>query len=154
MKTILVPIDFSAVTRQVVAEAVELAKVTEGRVVLMHSVPPPPIIATDLAPLTGTALQLTDDLEKAAAKHLQRMQRELKDRGVVADTVCTSGFPVLHILAQAKKLGANYIVMGSHGHTAFYDLVIGSTASGVLKRAPCAVIVVPAAKKTKAGRPR
>jgi nucleotide-binding universal stress UspA family protein len=154
MKTILVPVDFSPVSRKVVAEAIELAKVTRARIVLMHSVPPAPIIATDLAPLAGSALQLTDDLEKAADRHLQRMQRDLKGRGIPVDTVCTSGFPVTHILAQAKELGASYIVIGSHGHTAFYDLVIGSIASGVLKRAPCPVIVVPPVKKAKARRQR
>jgi nucleotide-binding universal stress UspA family protein len=147
MKTILVPIDFSPVSRRVVAEATELAKTISGRIVLMHSVPPQPIIATDLAPLAGSALQLTDDLEKAADRHLQRMQRDLKERGITVDTICMSGYPVTHILAQAKKLDASYIVIGSHGHTALYDLVIGSIASGVLKRASCPVVVVPAAKK-------
>ena len=150
MKTILVPVDFSPVSRKVVDEALELAEVTGARIVLMHSVPPAPIIATDLAPLAGSALQLTDDLEKAAERQLQRLQRDVKNHGVPIETVCTSGFPVTNILAEAKRVGANYIVIGSHGHTAFYDLVIGSIASGVLKRAPCPVIVVPPVKKAKA----
>jgi nucleotide-binding universal stress UspA family protein len=36
--------------------------------------------------------------------------------------------------------------MGSHGHTAFYDLLVGSTTQGVLKKAPCPVLIVPAEK--------
>jgi nucleotide-binding universal stress UspA family protein len=63
---------------------------------------------------------------------------------VKVDTVCVQGFPVPVILAQAKELGALYIVLGSHGHTAFYDLVVGGTARGVLRRAGCPVVVVPA----------
>jgi nucleotide-binding universal stress UspA family protein len=34
-------------------------------------------------------------------------------------------------------------VMGSHGHTAFYDLLVGSTTHAVLKRAKCPVVIVP-----------
>lgn len=152
MKTILVPLDFSAVSRRVMDEATGLASVTNARIVLLHSVAPPPIIVTDLAPLAGEAMQLTNDLEKAADRHLRRTQRDLAARGIEVETVSTSGFPVTQILAQAKKVKADYIVIGSHGHTAFYDLVIGSVASGVLKRATCPVLVVPAPRKGKTKR--
>jgi nucleotide-binding universal stress UspA family protein len=152
MKTILAAIDFSSVSRRVVAEALELADAVNGRVVLLHSVPPPPMIATDLVPLVGPALYLTDDLVKAADRHLRRIQRERKGRGTPIETVCLSGIPVKPILTTAKKLRANYIVIGSHGHTALHDLVVGSTASGVLKRATCPVVVVPAIKKRKSRR--
>jgi nucleotide-binding universal stress UspA family protein len=37
--------------------------------------------------------------------------------------------------------------MGSHGHTAFYDLLVGSTTHGVLMRANCPVVIVPPEKK-------
>ena len=35
------------------------------------------------------------------------------------------------------------IVMGSHGHTALFESVIGSTVSAVLKRAVRPVVIVP-----------
>ncbi|MBI4621943.1 MAG: universal stress protein [Verrucomicrobia bacterium] len=44
---------------------------------------------------------------------------------------------------QAEKNAADFIVMGSHGHTALYDLVVGSTTHGVLRRATCPVVIVP-----------
>jgi nucleotide-binding universal stress UspA family protein len=40
-------------------------------------------------------------------------------------------------------------VMGSHGHTALYDLLVGSTTHGVLMRAQCPVVIVPSAKQKK-----
>ena len=43
----------------------------------------------------------------------------------------------------AQKLGAEYIVIGSHGHSAAYDVLMGSVASGVVKKSPCSVLVVP-----------
>ena len=49
------------------------------------------------------------------------------------------------IIEQAQQLAADYIVIGSHGHTALHDLLAGGTASGVLKRATCPVVIIPAA---------
>lgn len=59
------------------------------------------------------------------------------------------GVPGRCIPEQAVELNADYIVLGSHGHGAFYDLVIGGTASRVLKEAHCPVVVVPHATLTK-----
>lgn len=152
LKTILAPIDFSPSSRQVVNVAMELAHACKGQVVLLHSVSPPPIIATDLAPLVGAALRFTEDVQKAAIRHLHRIQHDRADRTVPVRTVCATGYPVAQILAEAKKSDASYIVIGSHGHTAFHDLVAGSTASGVLKRATCPVVVVPSQTKGKVSR--
>jgi nucleotide-binding universal stress UspA family protein len=149
MKTILAAIDFSRVTPRVINAAVQLAQALGGRVVALYSVPPPPPIATELASLGAPVVFTPDDLARAAGQHLLRLRRDLKRRGLSIETVCATGFAVTQIVAQAKRLRASYVVIGSHGHTAFYDLVVGSTTSGVLKRAPCPVVVIPA---TKPGR--
>ncbi len=151
MKTILAPIDFSRVSRDVIREAVDLARIVKARVVILHAVQPPPIV-TDLAPLAGEALQLTAEIERGARRSLQRLQRALQSRRVTVETLCLQGAPVALIAATAEQLGARYIVIGSHGHTALYDLVAGSTASGVLKHASCPVVVVSATRKPAARR--
>lgn len=146
MNTILVPIDFSGISRAVVSEAARLSRLVKGRLILLHVVQPPVltnvdgIMFTDIAMYTGWA-------EKSADRRLARMRAKLKARGLPVEAVQVTGFPPLCILEQAKKRSANYIVIGSHGHTAFYDLLVGSTTSGVLKRATCPVVVVPAPKK-------
>jgi nucleotide-binding universal stress UspA family protein len=56
------------------------------------------------------------------------------------------------ILDQAARVSADYVVMGSHGHTALYDLLVGSTTHGVLLRAPCPVVITPGPKAAKAAR--
>jgi nucleotide-binding universal stress UspA family protein len=60
----------------------------------------------------------------------------------VTETV--TGLAAEAIAEAARRFAADYIVMGSHGHTAFYDLVIGSTTHGVIQRAKCPVVIVPA----------
>lgn len=84
--------------------------------------------------------------EKAAAKNLERLRDQLAGSGVAVDTSLVTGAPIPHILKTAEDQKADFIVMGSHGHTAFYDFVVGSTTHGVLKAAPCPVVVLPRRK--------
>jgi nucleotide-binding universal stress UspA family protein len=145
MNTVLAAIDFSPVSREVVAEATDISRALHARLVLVTAVNPP-VVATDVAPLVPDVLDFTAELERAAKYQLQQMQRRLAERGVTVETIHDRGWPANVILAQAKEVKAAYIVLGSHGHTAFYDLLVGSTTSAVLKRAPCPVVVIPCAR--------
>ena len=59
------------------------------------------------------------------------------------------GLPADEIIAAVAELGAERLVMGSHGHGALYHLFTGSVVTGVLKRTGCPVLVVPLRDKTK-----
>lgn len=144
MKTILVPVDFSPITARVTAAATDLARSLRARLVLLNVTPPITMVGDDTAYLES--LGVLYDLEsKSAVKRLDAMQRMLAKKRVTVRTVHVSGPAVPLIVEQARKLRADVIVIGSHGHTAFYDLLVGSTAHGVLKRATCPVLVVPPA---------
>ncbi len=149
MKTILTPVDFSVVTESVIAAAATLAKSQGARVALLN-VSQPPIITSEYAPYLENISEIAAVSEKASAKQLSRLASKLQEAGVPTDTVQLSGTPVIEILKQAEALQADYIVLGSHGHTAFYDLLVGSTTHGVLLRARCPVLIVPATKRPKA----
>ena len=152
VKAILAPVDFSSATEAVVAEAARLARAIEGRVVLL-SIIQPPVITSEYAPLMENMAEITAAGEKAAAKQLGHLQDRLQQQDVASDTVQLNGAPIQHIVDQAGKLHVDYIVMGSHGHTALYDLLVGSTTHGVLLRATCPVVIVPPSKRGH-GRPR
>lgn len=151
MNTVLAAIDFSPVTRTVLANAIRLTRTLRGRLLLFHVVQPPVVVA-DFTPLVGEVLQFTTLIEKSARRHLRELRKRCTTLGVKVDVVCRNGFPASLIVEQAKASEAQYIVLGSHGHTALYDLVVGSTTSGVLKRAPCPVVVVPAAPAKRKGK--
>jgi len=152
MKTILAPVDFSPVTERVVETALALARSLRGRVVLLHVVPPP-VVTSEYGVLLEDLATLTKTAETAAAKLLARLRRRRSARAVPIDTIQRSGGPVAHILKEAAELKAAYVVIGSHGHNAFYDLLVGSTTHSILLKAPCPVVVIHAAWK-KAGRKR
>ena len=73
----------------------------------------------------------------------------LSDHGIKAHSEHATGSAVSAIVAKASEIDATYIVMGSHGHTALYDLLVGSTTHGVLKSSPCPVVIVPPPAKSK-----
>ena len=147
MKTVLAPIDFSGVSEAVVSEAAALARSFQGRVVLL-TVIQPPVITSEYAPMMEKLAEITAAGEKAAAKNLTRIEERLRGESIPTEIVQVNGAPVMHIVEQAQKLAADYIVMGSHGHTALYDLLVGSTTHGVLMRAKCPIVIVPP-QKTK-----
>jgi nucleotide-binding universal stress UspA family protein len=148
VKTILAAVDFSGVTGAVAAEAATLAHATSGRVVLV-SVVQPPAIVSEYAPLMENIATLQAAAEKSAVTRLRDLQRELEARQIASEIVCLTGSPIAHLVEQARLMHADYIVMGSHGHTALYDLLVGSTTHGVLMRANCPVVIVPRARDSK-----
>ena len=148
MKTILAPVDFSTVSDTVVAEAATLARALHGRVILLAVIQPPPVVA-EYAPLMQDIAEITIAGEKSAARKLAAIQQKLQSDFVPAETVQLVGSPVQHILAESERVAADYIVMGSHGHSALYDLLVGSTTHGVLMRARCPVLIVPAPRTAK-----
>ena len=141
--TILAPVDFSDVTDRVVNEAGKLALMLRGRVVLVN-VTEPATGVVDYAAIVVAVAQVNEAAVKHSVERLATLERRLEQEGVSATSVQVTGTPLSEIIEQAKKLSADYIVIGSHGHSAFYDLLVGGTAHGVLKRATCPVVIVPA----------
>ncbi|MBL9212423.1 MAG: universal stress protein [Opitutaceae bacterium] len=153
MKTVLAPIDFSDSSRRVIDEAIHLARSIGGRLVLLHIVGPTSAFPSEFDS-TGARAAYLAEAEKHARDELSALQRSLRDEGVTAHVVHLIAQPGPGILEQADRLEADYIVMGSHGHGAFYELIVGGTASRVLKLAKCPVVIVPsqAKKSARSGR--
>lgn len=146
LKSILVPVDFSPVSRAVVTRAAALAEPVGARLVLLHVVQPPTVLA-DYDP----ALPVVETMVQAANRHLARLKALVEARGLTAEFSCHKGASPSHTIAEeAERLSADYIVMGSHGHGALYDLLVGSTTGGVLRRAMCPVVVVPSLQAARA----
>ncbi len=148
MKTILVPVDLSAAAAPVCAAACDLARRTGAGLLLLHVVQPPQLMVSDLYALgAAQADEMLAAAEEAARKRLADLAARCAKNGVKVRTLQLLGNPVSEILARAR--GAHLIVLGSHGHGAMYDLLVGSTAHGVLKKAPCPVLVVPPARRAR-----
>jgi nucleotide-binding universal stress UspA family protein len=71
---------------------------------------------------------------------------------VVCQHECLTGNPVVEIVKFAESHGVDLIVMASHGRTGLSRLLMGSVAEGVMRKAPCPVLIVkqPAPKHEQA----
>jgi len=137
VKTVLAPVDFSSVTDRLCETAVALAGDGEGRVVLLHCDPP-----ADSDELQDVEHRDLTTLASAADFLLAGLKAALTGRKLLVETLHLFGPAVPHILDQAGRLEADYIVIGAHGHSAFDDMLVGTTTHRVLIHAPCAVVVV------------
>ncbi|HRE81048.1 MAG TPA: universal stress protein [Opitutaceae bacterium] len=146
MKTILAPVDFSEASDAVLKAAISLASVYEGRIVLLHVVQPP-VLTSDFGVGIENIAEIAALAETAATKNLRRAEAKVTRAGMASQSVVATGAPIPLILKQAERSKADFIVMGSHGHTALYTLLVGSTTQGVLKGSTCPVVVLPRQKK-------
>jgi nucleotide-binding universal stress UspA family protein len=102
-----------------------------------------PVYVQGYAPPEKMVAKITVAHEQAVRKRLATLQTHLESELVPAEIVVCRGSPALHILEEAEQHDAEFIVIGSHGHTAFFELLLGSTTQAVLKRARQPVVVIP-----------
>jgi K+-sensing histidine kinase KdpD len=70
--------------------------------------------------------------------------------GTVAGAHLRMGKVDLEIVALAKELGADLIVMGCRGHRRIRRAIEGSISDAVIRHAPCPVLVVPSQERAEA----
>jgi nucleotide-binding universal stress UspA family protein len=143
MRQILAALDFSAVTRAVVEQAASLAGAYGAELTLLHvAAPDPAFVGYDVGPQTVRDARARE--LRTEHRGLQDLADELRARGLRAKALLVQGPAVETLVREARELGAEAIVLGSHGHGRVYDVLVGSVAHGVLRQAPCPVLVVPA----------
>jgi len=144
MKTLLVPLDFSVASGSLLQTAATLAQSLGARLVMLHVLQPmapvgDPLMMPDMAQIAS----MQKSAEQDARAQLTRACEKVAAQRVVVEQVLLAGPASAIILERAAALPADLIIMGSHGHTALYDLLLGSTSHAVLKKAPCPVVIVP-----------
>ena len=141
MKTILVPIDFSDVSARVTSTAATIAKALDADLILLHVAEPEPDFVgfeagTEIVQ-PNVPLVVRDDTQA-----LDREKERLAETGVSVTALHVQGPIEEKIMSEAKRLDADMIVLGSHGHGALYHLLVGSVATEVLKKSKVPVLVV------------
>ena len=80
--------------------------------------------------------------EDEARRVIDPIRSFLQDKGIEAEYRHQSGQPSEQICALAQEGGFDLLVMGSHGHGALSNLVLGSVATQVLARCSVPVLLV------------
>jgi nucleotide-binding universal stress UspA family protein len=147
MKTVLAAIDLSRDSGRVGAAALDLARRTGSRLVLLHVTEPPPVELHGVGFAREQIAGMLAVIAQRLARRLEALGRRCARAGCLVRTEQVSGRSVPVILARARALKARWLVLGSHGHGAAYGLLVGSKAQGVLRHPPCPVLVVPVGRR-------
>jgi nucleotide-binding universal stress UspA family protein len=137
-RCILAAVDFGPSSTRAVQAALLVA--SGGVIALTHVVPPPvrPAALNIIAPedLAVDVHALFDDVIDEIGSYVPD--------GVNLETRMITGDTVDGILSTAAHVGADLIVLGTHGRGMWSRVTLGSVAQRVLHRAPLPVMVAPA----------
>lgn len=142
VRTILAPTDFSDDASLAADAALRLFCCQDPiRLVLLHAYHLP--IEYTAYGSIPTGLNYLEDIAGSAAERLAVMAESLRRPGLSVETRCSEGYPSEAIVEEARTVGADLIVMGTHGRTGLAHLLLGSNAERVVEHAPCPVLTVP-----------
>ncbi|HEX7842015.1 MAG TPA: universal stress protein [Kofleriaceae bacterium] len=137
-KTLLVPTDFSEPAAHALDYAVGLAANLGAKIYLLNVIGIPALGIPELGvAVTAGTIETTirfrqADLEQLVAGYtpaaIEPMLRTGDAVGVISDV--------------AREIGADLIIMGTHGRRGVRRALLGSIAEGVLRTAPCPVLTI------------
>lgn len=139
---ILLAIDLSPASVRVVQVCERIGNAMSAAVRVLHvAEADPSFVGYDAGPdvVRDQVAQEFRDEHRGVQAHADT----LREAGLEATALLVQGPIVETILAEAKKMNADLLIVGSHGFGALYDLVVGSSSRGVLKNTEIPVLVVP-----------
>jgi nucleotide-binding universal stress UspA family protein len=141
IRHILCPVDNSPTSRHALEQAASLAARLQARVDVLHVAWPMQMASAEFDGL------LPPELTRAEEAHIRAWLADDVERvaaaGAPADATLVLGAPAREILARARSLPADLIVIATHGHSGVERLLLGSTTEKVLHRSPCPVLTIP-----------
>jgi nucleotide-binding universal stress UspA family protein len=126
-QNILIPTDFSGSAEQTVQHALTLAAREQAQILLLHVLP-------------GMAGPGPEDRRQATAE--QWLQELARQASVPVHTLVVWGDPAAEICRVAQERQSDLIAISTHSRTGRELAFIGSVADAVVRRAPCAVLLL------------
>jgi manganese transport protein len=132
---ILVPLDHTDRDRDAIAHASALALAQHSKLYLLH-------IEEGVTSQIYGPLSSTVEVE-AGLQYFHEIESSLQSQGVDVELVVRhSRNPKREIVAYARELAPDLIVMGAHGHKGLKDLIFGTTISAVRHNLKIPLLVV------------
>ena len=142
IKRILVPVDLSEASVDALDYAIDFAKTSKAEIIILFVIEPL-YHAGDLG-------LLLEEQHRIGRSELTQLERRVTKARLKCSTRVQRGTPYIEIVAIAKKLKVDLILMGTHGRTGLSHLVLGSVTDRVVRLASCPVLTVrPSGKKRR-----
>jgi len=139
---VVVAVDFSDCSQDAVEYAFQIAREFDVNVTLVH-VEDLPSYSLDF---NLTYLETQKEKRLQADKQMKELAGMFEEKGISA--TCVQKVPPVQeaILETIQETNANLLVMGTHGRTGLSRLLMGSVASGLLRKATIPIVTVHAGK--------
>lgn len=150
---ILVPLDGSEHSGRALETALEIAKKFDSKIALLHvySITVTPVVIPEPTTLNPTGVPIATSVEvskmvdaarDSGKKILADGEQKMRAESVQVETFLREGNSEQEIVKAAKEGQFDLIVIGARGIHRIRDLLMGSVTEGVVKHAPCPVLVV------------
>ncbi len=126
-RKILCPVDFDRVALPALELARKLALQNDASVYLLYVIP---------------GAKSSPDLEQVARDNLRGIARKWLEGKARYQIVLNSGEPAAGVVKTAQALGADVVVMATHGRTGADRARLGSVAERVVRLSTCPVVTV------------
>jgi nucleotide-binding universal stress UspA family protein len=141
MKNILVPIDFSDISKNALKFAIKIAHALEGKIVLYHT-EQPVLIASDMGGFVYPDIEM--ETETILHKKLDELVTFVEHQNVKATKVLQKGILKDSIETVIERAGIDLIVTGTHGAKGLESFFFGTNSVDIFEHVKCPVLIVPA----------
>jgi universal stress protein A len=139
-RSIVVATDFGPEAQKAIDYAIELARKLDARVHLVHGFVAPMIPAPEAGlPLPPNVVL---EMERSAREALDQVMAKNANAGVPLQAHFKWEDPRHAVVDAATELGAELVVIGTHGRKGLKRALMGSVAESVVRFAPCPVLAV------------
>ena len=139
---ILVAIDDSEISVNVIQQAAQLAKALNSEITVVEVMALDPYLA-DTYVRFDQSNDLIERVRGYVEENLAKAEQKFEELGLTVATQVLEGFSIpQEIIGAAQNLGADLIIMGSHGRTGFKKFILGSVAQKVLGESHVPVLIV------------
>lgn len=143
LQKILIPLDASSPSEQILEQALALGTLMQAEYTLLHVVEP--IALGGMAPVVfapGVDPGALEQSQRAAQRYLDDVAVRLRAEGAQVQTrILVSPQPAAAILDAARQDGIELIAMATHGRGGLARLLLGSVADKVLRGAEIPVLL-------------
>jgi nucleotide-binding universal stress UspA family protein len=141
---ILVPVDGSPASSKGLREAIALAKLTNGRILLVHVVDDMSLLISS-AEYAGLNADMFAALREAGEKILAEATAEVQRAGIAVEAKLFENVDLplwQRVVALVREWRAELVVMGTHGRRGVRRVVLGSDAEQIVRSASVPVLLV------------
>ena len=143
---IMIPLDGSALSRQAIPLAAELAQRSQAQMILLHAIDPLAEAYPSAHALSQTLAhpdRLLHEMVESAGQQLGEVAGKLtRDSEITVVPMALIGYPAEVIVDEAERRHVSLVVMATHGYSGLRRWALGSTADKVLHSTRTPLLII------------